>query len=101
MERLPVNLYEIQPLDAINTLGDRLTIFADGVVLNLEFWDCECDDHYIRPLSEDTCPHCGSKQEEMPSSREREVIAWRETGSPLGKKMLPSGSGDTPSAILG
>jgi hypothetical protein len=88
MERISIDLYTTQHLDATNAFGDALEIYPDGIVLNLSYWDCECATQYIHPLSEESCPHCEALQEDMTSSREREVIAWRETGCPTGKKLV-------------
>ncbi|WP_395138124.1 hypothetical protein [Armatimonas sp.] len=88
MERLSIDLYTIQPLNATNLFGESLEIYPDGIVLNLDYWDCECAKQYIHPTSQEICPHCGAEQEEMPCSREREVIAWRETGCPTGQKLF-------------
>jgi len=49
-----------------------------NIVLNCHFWDCECQDHYIHPLTEIVCTVCGCEQEEMPPSRENEVTEFRE-----------------------
>lgn len=88
MERISIDLYTIQSLDVTNSFGEALEIYPDGIVLNLDYWDCNCATHYIHPISKESCPRCDARQEEMPSSREREVIAWRETGCPTGEKLL-------------
>jgi|TARA_R100000750_G_C2292612_1_gene75546 hypothetical protein len=38
------------------------------------FWDCECDNHYIHPKTEEKCNECGFYHHEMPDSRTEEVI---------------------------
>ncbi|NPV00038.1 MAG: hypothetical protein HPY53_01535 [Brevinematales bacterium] len=43
------------------------------IILDTEFWDCECPDHYIHPVKDEICPKCGATQEESPSSRALEV----------------------------
>lgn len=42
-----------------------------------EYWDCECDDDYIRPASQDRCPKCGAEHDERPDSHTVEVLAAR------------------------
>ena len=42
--------------------------------LTLEYWDCECEENYIHPISEDACPYCCALQIEQPLSRINEVI---------------------------
>ena len=41
--------------------------------LSEEFWDCECEAHYIHSNSEACCPICGATREERPPSRADEV----------------------------
>ena len=48
-----------------------------GIMLALDYWDCECEDDYIHPNSVKACGVCGSEQEDQPSSRADEVRAWR------------------------
>jgi hypothetical protein len=38
------------------------------------FWDCDCDDNFIRTASEADCLFCGAKRDESPDSRLNEVI---------------------------
>lgn len=40
-----------------------------GVMLALEFWDCECDTDYIHSNDEDQCEICGATREDQPHSR--------------------------------
>ena len=41
------------------------------------YWDCECEtDNYFNHVSDTKCFHCGAEQDEMPSSREEEIIAF-------------------------
>jgi hypothetical protein len=57
--------------DRLNQYGERL---EDGdIILNLDYWDCECKQKFIHPINEDRCAICGFEQDECPSSRENEV----------------------------
>jgi hypothetical protein len=38
------------------------------------FWDCNCDDNYIRPTGAVDCLFCGAQRDESPDSRLNEVI---------------------------
>lgn len=58
--------------DSLNAQGERLEYVGD-IVLNLDYWDCECQNNFIHPISQKRCNACGSEQEECPSSRENEV----------------------------
>ena len=60
------------PLTNKNAHNERIEIFPD-MILNLEYWDCECEKDFIHPISQKDCVVCGSLQEESPSSRENEV----------------------------
>jgi hypothetical protein len=39
-----------------------------------EYWDCECEQGYIRPKTESKCAACGTLQEDQPDSIIREVL---------------------------
>jgi hypothetical protein len=39
-----------------------------------EFWDCECDDDYIRGNDDHKCEKCGTERDDAPNSRLTEVI---------------------------
>jgi len=56
----------------LNAYGERLEYVGD-IMLNLDYWDCECENNFIHPISQPMCNICGSEQEESPSSRENEV----------------------------
>lgn len=58
-----------------NQFGEPIE-FISGLVLNLDYWDCECDDNYIHPVNEKTCQICRSSSETQPNSRESEVLAF-------------------------
>lgn len=38
-----------------------------------DFWDCECEHHFIHHYTENECPYCGSIREAQPDSRIDEV----------------------------
>ena len=56
-----------------NEKGERIEDHENGIILNLEYWDCECEENYIQPISKKKCNVCGAKQTDMPSSRASEV----------------------------
>jgi hypothetical protein len=39
------------------------------------FWDCECEDGYIRTCLEEDCPLCGVTREDSPDARVDEVFS--------------------------
>lgn len=60
---------------ALSAHGDRLERAGD-IVLNLDYWDCDCRHNYIHPISRGKCGVCGFLQEESPSSRQGEVLRY-------------------------
>jgi len=38
-----------------------------------DYWDCECDVHYIHPLDDEECPVCGAVREDSPDSMLDEI----------------------------
>lgn len=58
--------------DSLNDDKERLQHVGD-IILNLDYWDCECKNNFIHLISQQRCDICGSDQEESPSSRENEV----------------------------
>lgn len=58
--------------DSLNDDNERLQHIGD-IILNLDYWDCECKNNFIHPISQQRCGICGSDQDESPSSRESEV----------------------------
>jgi len=47
------------------------------IKLSKNFWDCECDENFIHPKNQNTCPECGAVQEDQPDSRVDEVLKDR------------------------
>ncbi len=43
------------------------------IKLSPDYWDCECEKHFIHPRSDERCPICGADQEDMPDSRVNEI----------------------------
>lgn len=58
--------------DFLNDYNERLEYVGD-IILNLDYWNCECESNYIHPISQSRCDICNSEQEESPLSRESEV----------------------------
>jgi len=44
-----------------------------GIVLNLDYWDCECKTHYIYYKTVRVCNRCNALKEDQPNSRQTEV----------------------------
>lgn len=40
----------------------------------LDYWDCECEKEYIHTITDDECPVCKARREDMPNSRKSEVV---------------------------
>lgn len=60
-----------------NSYGEQLEVIGD-ITVNWTYWDCQCSDNYIRPVAELECVRCGMSCEDGPSSREDEVVHFRE-----------------------
>lgn len=58
--------------DSLNDRNERLQHVGD-LILNLDYWDCECKKEFIHSICEQSCDVCRAIQEECPSSRENEV----------------------------
>jgi hypothetical protein len=57
---------------SLNDHNERIEYVGD-IILNLDYWDCECEHNYIHHIIQQKCDICGSDQEECPSSIENEV----------------------------
>jgi hypothetical protein len=55
-----------------NDKNEKIEIVGN-ITLNLEYWDCDCNENYIHSIKEDHCEKCKSKEEDHPNSRENEV----------------------------
>ena len=55
-----------------NDRNERIEQVGD-IILNLNYWDCECEDNYIHRIDDLECPKCGALQNESPNSRANEV----------------------------
>jgi len=44
------------------------------VTLTDEYWDCDCEDNYIKSVSLDHCEDCGAYREQSPDSHLNEVL---------------------------
>ena len=45
----------------------------DNILLNPDYWDCECEKNYIHEAKQKRCRKCGSRRDEMPDSRQNEI----------------------------
>ena len=63
-----------------NQYNDVLEIHSD-LILNLNYWDCECINDFIHNNSEKSCVKCHATKEFQPNSRETEVIKLRSVTS--------------------
>jgi hypothetical protein len=55
-----------------NQFRERIQTSGD-IVLNLDYWDCECKENYIHHISQDECPICKASKNDQPNSREDEI----------------------------
>lgn len=55
----------------LNRYGERIEL--GEIILNLDYWDCECRHNFIHSITQQQCEVCSSEQEDCPSSREEEV----------------------------
>jgi hypothetical protein len=62
-----------------NSFNERLEILGD-IILNLEYWDCECSINYIHPITEKYCKICNAYEEDSLNSRENEVVIHLQRG---------------------
>lgn len=68
------NLGGYAPLDCGNCTSYKLAPeFDKAPLLNPDFWDCECDEHYIHTATQEACPICDARRDEMPDSRQSEI----------------------------
>lgn len=65
---------------SLNDRNERLEHVGD-IVLNLDYWDCDCKSNFIHSVRLKRCEVCGYEQEDCPPSRENEVqiILGKET----------------------
>ncbi|OFX27905.1 MAG: hypothetical protein A2X08_05880 [Bacteroidetes bacterium GWA2_32_17] len=59
-------------METKNQFGERIES-AGGIILNLEYWDCECEKNFIHRINEKKCLDCNVRQENQPNSRESEI----------------------------
>ena len=54
-----------------------MTTFDDGIHLTDKFWDCECQENYIHPCTEEKCPVCGAEEAIafLPEIQRAEIIS--------------------------
>lgn len=43
------------------------------IILNEDYWDCNCVENYIHPIYENYCSKCDTYEEDMPNSRQNEI----------------------------
>jgi hypothetical protein len=55
-----------------NEENEKLEVLGN-IVINLEYWDCECYENYIHPIKQKYCNRCNAFEEDSPNSRENEV----------------------------
>ncbi len=44
-----------------------------SIILNNDFWDCNCKDKYIKSVKQKKCKVCKAKQKDCPNSIDDEV----------------------------
>lgn len=55
-----------------NPQGDVLEIHG-LIVLNQSYWECECNDDYVRPKTKETCNECDAHHEDCADAYEETV----------------------------
>jgi len=61
------------------TLSSNIEVIGD-IVLCLIYFDCECDEDYIHPMTQKRCNKCGTYEVDQPNSHLSEVL---EAGLPI------------------
>ena len=56
----------------INAQGDVIENFG-LITLNHSFWECECNDNYVRPKSQLACSGCDANHEDCADAYEETV----------------------------
>ena len=51
------------------------------LVTDVRFWDCECDDNYIKPKTQFLCLACLMTPDDCPDSREDELSIFYPTAT--------------------
>lgn len=46
----------------------------EEIILNENYWDCECEHNFIHQRDELFCPACGARREDQPDSRQNEIL---------------------------
>lgn len=54
--------------------------YERDIVLDLDFWDCECEGEYIHSRFREFCIRCGCLRRDQPYSRASEVSRFLRTG---------------------
>lgn len=60
----------------LNKQGDSLEVCSDGVVLNLSYWECECESNWIHHVSYRSCSKCKALAEDCSNAIEQEVQTY-------------------------
>jgi len=59
-----------------NAQGDNVAIIDDDgkdIVLNYSYWDCDCAQHFVKPMKLHHCNECGADRDDSDISEEVEV----------------------------
>jgi hypothetical protein len=40
------------------------------------FWDCNCEEEYIHPATDEACPACNTRREDAPDARVEEIFRY-------------------------
>lgn len=46
---------------------------TDEIILNENYWDCECRFFYFKPSTDSYCEICGAEKVDQPNSRQEEI----------------------------
>lgn len=72
------NVFEFDKRNySFNDKNEKLELVGD-ITLNLHYWDCNCVENYIHPMSKSHCEKCNAREYDCPNSRENEVREYFE-----------------------
>jgi hypothetical protein len=60
-------------LNEIMESSDKVYMIGE-LVIDMRFWDCECEKQYIHSKNTPSCLRCGAKHEDQPDARANEIM---------------------------
>jgi hypothetical protein len=56
-----------------NSRGDKLETYGMGLVINLSYWECDCDENWVHPTDCYGCGVCEAHINDCASARDVDV----------------------------